>query len=190
MKTFKQILESSVSRIWQFVEDDNRSFGIMSSFTLLATPDENEKSFEILKKEIQSLGYGFVEFRGPYQEKPEKSLFIASIKENQLMDLGEKFSQDAVIYKDRNKFVMVGTNQDNYGQVIDTFKKSAGKDNIDLTKDAIKVFYSSILSGRHSDKKFVFKSEELAVEMLEMNSFFRNMLIYNKNKPLQWFKII
>ena len=161
-KLSKYLKESSLSRIWKHVEDDSHSFGVISAYR--ANEPNNDNNHKQLKTSIRDLGYGFIEMRGGYKEEEggfvkEKSLFIPNITKKELIKLGQKYEQDSVLYKDSNAFVSLGTNKSTgVGKIIVNFKK--GKDNIALTQDAIKEFFSQLLKGSHKGKKFVFKLEE------------------------------
>ena len=156
--------ESSLSRIWQYIENDKKSFGVISAYR--ANSPENDANHKLLKTMTRDYGYGFIEMRGGYKEEEggfvnEKSLFIPNISKKDLIELGQKFDQDSVLYKDNNAFVSIGTNKSTgIGKTIVNFNKAKSKDNLTLAKDAIKDFFSSLLKGSHSNKKFVFKLQE------------------------------
>ena len=163
-KLSEYLKESSLSRIWKHVEDDAKSFGVISAYR--ANEPNNDNNHKQLKTSIRDLGYGFIEMRGGYKEEEggfvkEKSLFIPNITKKEMIKLGQKYEQDSILYKDSNAFVSIGANKSTgIGKEIVNFKKGKGKDNISLAQDAIKNFFSQLLKGSHRGKKFVFKLEE------------------------------
>ena len=123
------IYESSLSRMWQYVEGD-KSFGIISPFRKSDSKSENMKKYNELKKIVRDKKLGYIELEGGFKEEGEwvreKSMFIPGIEKKDLIDLGEKFDQYSVIYKAKDEFVEIGTN--NYsgkGKVITDFIKMA-----------------------------------------------------------------
>jgi len=154
--------ESSLSRIWQFVEDKNRQFGVMSAFRGDISPKENKQRHEELKKRVRDMGYGYIEMDGGYEEEQgivkEKSLFIPKISRKELMELGVEYDQHTVIFKDGKGFSLIGTNVNSgIGNVVANFKHSAGRDN--LIK-GMKELFSALVKGSHRGKKFLFFMED------------------------------
>jgi len=158
--------ESSLSRIWQHVEDNTKTFGVISAFRNENSKAENEEKHLILKKAVRDIGLGFIEMEGGYAEAKgktvvivkEKSLFIPNIKLKALIGLGKEYNQDSVIYKGTNEFRIVSTSPSvaSVGSTLVDFNKGSGKKNLDLAKDAVKEFFSALLKGSHSGRKFVF----------------------------------
>lgn len=160
-KIREYLTESSLSRIWQFVEDDSKSFAVISASRKSNSRKVNEEKYNELKKIVRELGYGFIEMRGGYIETEgfvkEKSLFIPSIPKEKAIELGVKYDQDSILFKDENEFVAIGTNRDTgIGKVLTNFLKSSEKENINLAKKAIKELFSSLLKGSHRGRKFKF----------------------------------
>jgi len=190
MKIKQYLTESSLSRIWQMVEDDKINFGVISAFRFGFPPNKNKENHIELKKRVREMGYGYIEMKGGYKEEEggfvnELSLFIPFIKKEEIINLGEDYKQDTVMYKDSKEFVYIGTNETTgIGKITMKFKFSKGKENIELAKNAIKDFFSSLLKGSHRGKKFIFKLEEL--EGMSLN---RAYSLYQKNIPLKWYTI-
>lgn len=166
MVTFKEhyFSESSLSRIWQFVEQ-NRPFGVISAFLEPLSDDENEARHAELKKMVRGKGLGFVEMEGGWTEDgvftSEKSLFIPNISRDDAIAIGKHFDEYSVLHNDGEEFVMVGTNEKSgVGKVLSKFKTAEGKENITLAKDAVKDFYSALKKGPHGGTKFLFKMRE------------------------------
>ena len=167
MKFKEYVNESSLSRIWQFVEDDKKSFSVVSAYRSYYNNKENKKRHILLIKGVRSTGYGFIEMRGGYVETiegvkievQESSVFIPSVEKKDIMKLGSDYEQDSILYKKDGLFSEIGTN-DVYGvgKNVETYKMTGG-DNITLAKDVIKKFYSRLKKGSHNKKKFQLKEK-------------------------------
>lgn len=183
------LTESSLSRIWQHVEDSKRTFGVMSAFVGGFKRPENEDRHFDLKADVRGLGYGFIEMDGGYIETRggkvmvtnELSLFIPNISLKHLIELGNKYDQESVIYKGLAEFRMVATSgheSKSVGATLQDFYNKGGRRNIDLSKEAVKEFFSALLKGTHRGRKFVFTekplelSAGLTAESLEGKVFF------------------
>jgi len=180
--------ESSISRIFQHIESDN-SFGVVSAFRGDYSTKENMERHAKLKEMVRDSGYGFIEMRGGYNGDEgfvqELSLFIPQVTRKDIIKMGQGFDQHSVIYKDSTEFSLIGTNEAaGVGKVLTNFIRG-GKKNLDLAKESIKDFFSSILKGKDRGKKFVFRVEER-----EINSFNRAAYAPREHKELKWFPII
>jgi hypothetical protein len=136
-----------------------------------------------LKDAVRDMGYGFIEMRGGYKEEDggfvnELSLFVPNVSKRDIMDLGSKYDQDSVIFKDKDQFSLIGTNRaTGRGTVMVDFK-GGDRDSITLAQDAIK--------GSQRGKKFLFQTEDLFIEEKEILSF--NEVAYLSKTP-RWFQI-
>jgi hypothetical protein len=109
------LYESSLSRIWQFIENDY-NFGVISPFRKNYSLDENLERYKELKHIIRNkFKLGYIEMDGGFFEEgdwiKEKSLFIPNIKKSDLINFGKSYDQYSVIYKDENEFIEIGTNE-------------------------------------------------------------------------------
>jgi hypothetical protein len=191
MKNFnelrQQLNESSLSRIFQHVEG-NKSFGVVSAFRDDLPMSENMNRHGELKQMVRDAGYGYIEMRGGYKGDQgfvqEYSLFVPGASRKSMIRFGEAFDQHSVIYKDDSEFVMIGTNKNaGVGKELMNFVRG-GKDNINLAKDAIKDFFSSLVKGNQRGKKFVFNVEE-------RESWSFNQAAYsNRGEQPNWHSII
>jgi hypothetical protein len=87
----------------------------------------------------------------------ELSLLIPNITKKGIVDLGRKFEQHSVMYKNDQDFYYIGTNEEaGVGKVLMRFKKGEGQDNLELAKHKVVDFFSQLKKGAHSEKKFVF----------------------------------
>ena len=159
------LVEAKLSRVFQYVEDDKKDFGIVSAFRGVNSDKENKARHEELKKMVRQMGYGFIELRGGYKGDEgyveELSLLIPNITKKGIVDLGRKFQQHSVMYKNDQDFYYIGTNDEaGVGKVLMRFKKGEGQDNLELAKHKVVDFFSQIRKGPHSDKKFVFNVKD------------------------------
>ena len=181
------ITEIKLSRLYQYIEDPKYSFGIISPYRHEYSSEQNEFRLKELILDIKHFGYGYIQLEGGYVEGGipvrERSLLVNSIKKDKLIELGQIYEQYSVLYKDASEFVEISTNEiDGVGKELNSFKTKAGKNNFTLSKDIIKKYYSKLLYGAHSNKKFAFSLTEQ-----ESQSF--NMFAYGK-RPLKWIKVI
>jgi hypothetical protein len=159
------LVEAKLSRVFQYVEDDKKDFGIVSAFRGTNSDKENKARHEELKKMVRQMGYGFIELRGGYKGDEgyveELSLLIPNVTKKNIVDLGRKFQQHSVMYKNDQDFYYIGTNEEaGVGKVLMRFKKGAGQDNLELAKHKVIDFFSSLKKGPHSDTKFVFNVKD------------------------------
>jgi len=180
-------LASSLSRVWQFIEDKNRSFGIVSAFrndhikmdNKSPTEDEvksnkkqniiaSKKKHKELKEKIRDMGLGYVELAGGTQETNqqgqainvlEDSLFIPNISKDDLLNLGREYNQDSVIYKNGGQFAMLITKGPNFGKSDMDFGSSQQSKNITFDPELIKSVgsFSALKKGPDSGEKFLFQ---------------------------------
>jgi hypothetical protein len=172
-----EIYESSLSRIWQHIEGD-KSFGVISPFRKYYSKKENMERYNELKKIVRDkLKLGFIEMEGGFKEEGdwvhEKSLFIPNIKKEDLIDLGEKFDQYSVIYKDSNEFIEIGTNDFSVkGQILNNFIKKGWDKNIQINSELTKKeLFSKLIKGSHRDRKFLFNLKESYLLEIDPKSF-------------------
>lgn len=159
--------ESSLSRIWQFVEDDKKSFSMISASRGDYSPAQNFARHDALKSMVQLEGYGFVETKGGYQEDKgdggvrvveEPSLFVPEMRKKDAIYLGRCFKQDSVLYKDSSTFAYISTQEGSLGQKTMDFLKGGGKQNMNMSD--VKTFFSALVKGSHAGKKFLFQDED------------------------------
>jgi len=159
------LVEAKLSRVFQYVEDDKKDFGIVSAFRGVNSDKENKARHEELKKMVRQMGYGFIELRGGYKGDEgyveELSLLIPNITKKGIVDLGRKFQQHSVMYKNDQDFYYIGTNEEaGVGKVLMRFRKGEGQNNLELAKHKVIDFFSSLNKGPHSDTKFVFNVKD------------------------------
>lgn len=184
----KPLVESSLSRIMQHIENPNSTFGQISAFRGEFSREENEKRHEQLKKDVRAKGLGFVEMSGGFKEEDgnvqELSLFVPNISRKDAIELGERYGQFSILWKDPTQFVEIGTNSTaGIGTIKNTFKKH-GKV-IDLNQDAIKNYWSQIYRGRHRDKKFLF-----VMERVDVNWWTKWRMTYQGDDSELWMRIL
>lgn len=116
MKTFKatRLEASSLSRVWQMWNDNERSFAILTAFRGDFKEPENIRRNLALGIDIRALGYGYfwldgfyIENKGKEDERKveEDSLFVSSSKgeaaklKKDLMRLLKQYNQEAAVFK-------------------------------------------------------------------------------------------
>lgn len=164
-KDKEDLEESSLSRIWQHVTDEGRSFAVISSGRGDYSWDENVARLDVMKVIARKWGYGFIETIGGYKEEEggvetveEPSLFIPEISIDEAVRIGGYFRQESIIYKDSDFFGMIGSSSfQGEGTIIQNFKKDVD-DVLDLTN--VEDFFSALVKGSHAGKKFVFRPKE------------------------------
>ena len=58
------LIEAKLSRVFQYVEDDSKDFGIVSAFRGENSREDNKKLHDDLKKRVRDMGYGYIEMKG------------------------------------------------------------------------------------------------------------------------------
>jgi hypothetical protein len=187
---------SSLSRVWQFIQDPNKTFGIVSAYRndhvimsdsnpseedILKNKKQNkivsEKKHKELKEKIRDMGLGYVELIGGTQEKTpdgkeidviEDSLFIPNIAKDDLMELGKQYNQDSVIYKNKNTFAIILTKGSAFGKEDMNFTHGAGNKNMTFNEELIKSInaFSAIKKGPDAKEKFLFQPPPDPIEEL------------------------
>ena len=153
----QNLFESSLAKVYQKVSYNKISFGVVSSYRKKNNDIENKKLYKELKKNIREKGYGYIELTGGFEEEDgrveEKSLIIHDIKKDELIELGNKYEQESVIFKDPNIFVEIDCRT---SKPIRKFKNTLSLD-VDILED----YFSRLLKGSHSEKSFKFILEEI-----------------------------
>ena len=155
--------ESSSSRILQHI-NNKKTFGVISASRKDNSDKENDDRYKSLIKDVRGMGYGYIELKGGYKETTgfvtEKSLFIPEITKNEIVKLGKKYNQDSVLFKDKNMFVEIGTNKlTGIGKQLTKFVIGKNGVTVDDTGKKFTEFFSKLVKGNHSGKKFLFVSE-------------------------------
>ncbi len=199
-----RIDESSLSSIWRYVEDPKKSFGVITSYR--EGEEDNEGNFIELKSTVRSMGKGYIALAGGYEEIKkdgsvvlvrEPSLFVPKISKKDLIELGVKYDQDSVVYKDEREFKLISTSNrgGTIGSTMLDFKKEAGRNNLELSKEALKSFFSMLLKGSHRGRKFVFRGIAEGFSNTPGHVFFLMEKCPNSHfskyyaEDLRWFRI-
>jgi hypothetical protein len=189
------LYETKLSRIWQHIEN-SVSFGVISPYRKNFTLTENLERYKELKNIVRNtLNLGFIELEGGFFEEGdwvnEKSLFIPKITKKDLLDLGVRFDQYSVIYKDDNEFVEIGANQfSGIGKVITNFIKSGWGDNLQINSELTQQFFSKLAKGGHRDSKFLFNVKESYLFEVDEKSFNEIYRESKGNKQKRYIKLL
>lgn len=96
-RTFKTRLAASVAETW--LAEKEGPFGIISAYGD-GSENLNRISHDRLLADLRTLGhYRYETFRGHWNGMPEKAVFVTGISEENLVVLGRKYKQEAVVYK-------------------------------------------------------------------------------------------
>ena len=114
------IAESSISRIYKHLTD-KYTCAIISAFRGENPLKVNLDNHLKLKEEVRELGFGYIEFTSRWVEDGESfdemSLLIPRIPFDYAFDLGVKYDQSSIIFKDENLCAEYCTNAfENYSQ--------------------------------------------------------------------------
>jgi hypothetical protein len=143
------LLEASLTRVWQHYEDKNRVFAILTAFRGEYDFDENKARNSALASDIRNLGYGFfyldgywIENEGTDNERrvKEDSLFVSTQNTKDfaknILSLGKKYNQEAVVVKDEEGARLLFSNGDTMnlgdlkpGKMGDIYSQLRGKGN-------------------------------------------------------------
>jgi hypothetical protein len=176
----KLIVESSLSRLWNHVEN-KRPFAIISwqrgdmnnpSSENVSPRKTKLVAFDLLKQEVRRLGYGFIELLGGYVERgsddqpvdivDELSICVPNISLREALTLGNVDlgfgPQDSILYSNGSKIALHNTNENfgNIGDVVMSFKYGEGREALPMAQDAVKEYFSQLKKGSHVGKKFAF----------------------------------
>ena len=78
------------------------TFGIISAYIQTASPEINRIRLEELKTDLRALGYQTLkEVRGSWKGAPEISLLVGNPNPRHLVDLGQRYGQEAVVLNDQ-----------------------------------------------------------------------------------------
>lgn len=155
------IVESSYSQVINIVRGQKESiyqFGIMTAENprgKAADPSFNNKANAELEAELQRRGYGYSGIGGKFGGSKENSFLIRNIPYHEMVELGYKFKQEAVIFATKKKddpfmtFIYVDTTTPS-GTIGDKKEVVLSDENVQSRED----FYSSVGMG-DKEKKFL-----------------------------------
>ena len=158
MSKLRDILtESSLSRIWQHVENEDSVFAVISAYQGQDI-DVDTKNHVKLHNEIRTMGYGLIEFESQWEYGDgfigkEKSFLVPKMTKDEALMLCKKYKQEAILYKDITGFVELKQN----GSVAMKFNSGAGKKNFTM---ANKHVFSKLSKGSHKGKPVTFVLKE------------------------------
>ena len=199
--------ESSLSRVWQHVEN-RRPFAFVSLSRGDMNSDEKLEAYNKLKSEVRAKGYGFIETKGGYLEKgvdgkedkdiiDELSLMIPNMKKEDALEIGQidlgYGPQDTILYADGENFLGYLNTNPKHGDIgaIDMeFEYGKGHDALPMAKEAVKHYFSMLAKGKHKDKKFSFKPKPEDSDEDQTNEEFMMFEMRDKrySKTGDWWK--
>jgi len=164
-KTKKNLFESSLSRIWQHIENGD-TFGVVSAYKSELSEVENKQRHKELASDIRSMGYGFIEQKSVYTyfddeegvPMEEKSYFIPKISLKDILTLGANYEQESIIFKDDSKFALIDVNNKS---TLMNFAKGGRGDSLTFDENVLKYANSQLVkSNKNSRKSFAFKGKD------------------------------
>jgi hypothetical protein len=87
----EKINESSLSRLWQYVQDDEVEFGVLSAQRYDKSKEANKQRHQELKDKVNKLGYGYIELRGGFVETKSKLNEAVINNKNDIKNAIDKF---------------------------------------------------------------------------------------------------
>jgi len=178
-KMLDKINESSLSRVWQHIQN-RRPFATISLSRNDMNSEQKSEAYQTLKDKVRELGYGYIELQGGYVEGGsdivnEQSLMIPNISEQDAIKLGSIDlgfgAQDTVLYcngKDFLGYIITNPEIGSVGSVSTKFNYGRDKDALPMVKNAIKNYFSTLSKGSHKNRKFAFVPENIQItEMID-----------------------
>lgn len=156
--------EARKARLFQYIEDPGKSFAIISASRGEYSLEENVERTRQLKADVRALKLGYVELVGGYVETDkngnkievtEPSLLIPGISKDKAIELGEKFEQESILFKEGSEMSYIATTGEDKGEVQASFKAGAGKDNFTLN-DVFNPYFSRFKKGSHRNDNISF----------------------------------
>lgn len=166
--------EIGPSRLWKYQEHPEMNFAILSADRSERTPEENKAKSEELKKDIKSMGYWYTELKGGYVEigengkrvpvDGEDSFIVPNMTKEEAMELGKKYDQDTVMFKDAKahtlQYIITNERAGNVGDADSSFETQAGKDNFSVSSGDDLDYYSRLPKSNKKDLKIGFNWKE------------------------------
>ena len=166
--------EITPSRLWKYQEHPEMNFAILSADRSERTPEENKEKSEELKKDIKSMGYWYTELKGGYVEvgkngkrvpvDGEDSFIVPNMTKEEAMELGKKYDQDTVMFKDAKahtlQYIITNERAGNIGDADSSFETQAGKDNFSVSSGNNLDYYSRLPKSNKKDLKIGFNWKE------------------------------
>lgn len=162
--------EITPSRLWKYQESDDMNFAILSADRSERSEEENKEKNKELKKDIKDMGYWYTELKGGYVEVSEdgqrvpvdgeNSLIVPNMTRDEAIELGKKYDQDSVMFKDaKNKtlqYIVTNERAGKIGDVDSNFETEAGKDNFSVSRGSDLDYYSRLHKSNKPDLKIGF----------------------------------
>lgn len=162
--------EIGPSRLWKYQEHPEMNFAILSADRSERTPEENKAKTNELKKDIKSMGYWYTELKGGYVEigengkrvpvDGEDSFIVPNMTKEEAMELGKKYDQDTVMFKDAKahtlQYIITNERAGNVGDADSSFETQAGKDNFSVSSGDDLDYYSRLPKSNKKDLKIGF----------------------------------
>lgn len=130
-KSFANISASRSNALYEPVEGDTEEIDKYKRKKKEEQDRENNRRTEQLKKDIKALGLSYVKTYGAWHEQDkttkEKSFLIPDITREQALELGKKYGQYSIIFKDKEDdtaYMLITLDNENFGNVDGKFDMS------------------------------------------------------------------
>ena len=130
-KSFANISASRSNALYEPVEGDTEKIDKYKKKKKEEQDRENNRRTEQLKKDIKDLGLSYVKTYGAWHEQDkttkEKSFLIPDITREQALELGKKYGQYSIIFKDKEDdtaYMLITLDNENFGNVDGKFDMS------------------------------------------------------------------
>lgn len=191
-KYFKKSKEAE--SFWQLLKNPDSEFGIMTSYVYNPKDIENklnELKFSNLQMKLSKLKL-FIFFDDIYKYtyehevgeiRAEKFLIFKVNKRKDVIDLMHEYDQQCVIYKKRNMFYVINSNEITVKTLVikTNFKKL-----LKLNEKHLNLLFSVFVEEKFKEKKFTFKN----IYVMERFSGFKRYLLLSKSYKIKWYKLI
>ena len=120
------------------------------------------------------MGYWYTELKGGYVEvgkngkrvpvDGEDSFIVPNMTKEEAMELGKKYDQDTVMFKDAKahtlQYIITNERAGNIGDADSSFETQAGKDNFSVSSGNNLDYYSRLPKSNKKDLKIGFNWKE------------------------------
>ena len=191
-KYYKQ--SNEIESFWKLLKDPESDLGIMTAYTYNPKDIDNKLNdlkFSSLQMKLLKLKL-FVFFDDIYkytyehevgETRAEKFLLFKVNKRKEIIDLMHEYNQPCVIYKCKNKFLLINHDE----TTVKTIEiKINYKKVLKLKAKHLQTLFSALLEEKFKEKKYIFRNIYIRERFF---GFKRYVLNSNKYKKV-WYKLI
>ncbi len=164
-------IETSLSRILKSISI-NTSFVVISTHQFGFEKEKNETHHADLINDLQNSRFGFAIQKARYtrydkrnkveSRVEEESLFITNLDEKIALNIGIKYGQNTILYKDKEKFVLLNCED---GSVNDNFQMKLNVNVLDFDPSVLKMAFCQLIkSNKPKQSRYAIKAVEQIYE--------------------------